>query len=114
MSPKSRPCSPGGVAGDSASSDAEPEQARDHDRDGGVAPDLRRAAGERDGERRDDDPDRAAEQQRQPDERREDEAGQQRVRERLGAVGEVVHDDPAAERAAGDAEQHDLGERRGA
>ena len=46
-----------------------------------------------------------------PVERREDEAGEDRVGERLGRVGEPVEDDPAAERSAGDADQGHLDHR---
>ena len=64
---------PGGDAGESASSDAEPEQRRDHDGDRGVAADLRRPAGERDRDRRDERARGAAEQQRHAEQRGADE-----------------------------------------
>ena len=79
--------------------DAEPEQDRDDDRDGGVPPDPgARARGRRAGRDRHAHADRAAEHEREAEQRREHEPGEERVRERLGAVGELVEDDPAAER----------------
>ncbi len=90
---------------------AEAEQAGDDDGDRRVVPDRRRAARDRDGERGDDQPRRAPDHERHAGERGDDEAGQQGVRERLGAVGEAVEDDPASERAAGRAERDDLDER---
>ena len=48
---------------------------------------------------------------RQPEQRGADEAGEERMRERLGAVRELVVDDPAPDDAADDPEQHELCER---
>ena len=65
---------------------------------------------ERDRDGGNDDRRHSAEQQRGAGDRRQDQAREKRVRERLGRVGEAVEDDPATERAAGDAEQDDLGQ----
>ena len=91
--------------------DAGAEQRGHHHRDGGVAADGRHLPGEADRERRDEQARGAAEQQRQAREGGDDEPRQQRVRQRLGAVGEVVEDDPAPQRAAAHAEQRDLEQR---
>ena len=53
----------------------------------------------------------AAEDQRHPRDRGEDQAGEDRVGQRLGRVGEPVEDDPAAQGAAGDPDQGHLGDR---
>ena len=89
---------------------AEAEHRGDDDGDRGVAADPGDPRRQRDRERGDDDRRHRAEQQRGAGDRGEDQAREERVRERLGRVGEAVEDDPAAERAAGDAEQDDLGE----
>ena len=102
---------PGRRGGREREQDAGAEERRDHDGDGGVAPDGRHLPGERDRERRDEQARGAAEQQRQAGERGDDQPRQQRVRQRLRAVGEAVEDDPAPERAAGHAEQGDLEQR---
>ena len=80
---------------------AEPEEGRDHHGDRGVAPDLGRAPDRRRSPRRP----RGRRPRRRaraaaPASAASDEAREQRVGERLGAVGELVEDDPAAERAA--------------
>ena len=79
-------------------------------RDRRVAVDPRDPRGERDGGARREHPDGAAEDERDAEQRGRDEAGEERVGERLGAVRELVEDDPAAERAAGDPDQHELEE----
>jgi hypothetical protein len=89
---------------------AEPEQGRDDHGHGGVPADRRRARRDRDGQGRDQDAGGAAEQEREARERGDDEAWQQRVGQRLGAVGEVVEDHPTAERPAGHAQQEHLEE----
>ena len=93
---------------------AEAEQRRHDDGHRGVAADRRACAGERDAGGGDEQPDRPAEQQRQPGSAATTSPGSSACGQRLGAVGELVEDDPAAERAAGDAEQHDLDEAPGA
>ena len=54
---------------------------------------------------------RAAQHDRKAGKRRHDEAGEDRVGERLRAVGEPVEDDPAAKRATDECEQQHLRER---
>ena len=98
MSPKSSVLDARRELGESASSDAGAEHRRHDDRDRGVAADpgtrpasaIASAATTIAG--------RAAEQERHAGERGEHQPGEDRVRERLGRVGELVEDDPAAER----------------
>ena len=109
-SPKSSDSIPGGEAGASANRAPRPNSvvtttATAVSR---LIPATR--AAERDRDRGHDERRHGAEQQRGAGDRGQDQARKERVRERLGRVGEAVEDDPAAERAAGDAEQHDLGE----
>jgi hypothetical protein len=91
--------------------DAEPEHRRDDDSHRNLTAEAGDAGDDRDRQRRDDDRRGAAEQQRRARDRGQDQAGEDRVRQRLGRVGEPVEDDPAAERAAGDADQRHLGDR---
>ena len=109
-SPKSSSFRPGGDAGLRAEHDPEPEQARDHDGHRGVAPDLRRSPEHDDGDGRHEHPHRAAENERHPEQRGHHEPREERVGERLGAVGELVADDPAAEHAADDPDERELEE----
>ena len=102
---------PGRRVGREGEQDAEPEHRRDDDGDGDVAADPGHAAGEGDRQRRDRDRRRRPEQQRDAGEGRDHQPGEDRVGERLRRIGELVEDDPAAERARGDADQSDLGER---
>src|SRR5207253_11159706 len=90
---------------------AEPEERRDDDGDGDVARDRGQPCDERDSRRGDQDAAGGAQEQRQTGERRDDEPGEERVRERLGAVGEPVEDDPAAEHGAERADEEELEER---
>ncbi len=104
-SPKRMPLRPAGTSGAEPEQHAEPEERGDDDRDRDVAVQARDAPDERDEDGTDDEPRRAAEQQRDPQQRGEDEAGQHRVGERLGAVRAPREDDPAAQSAGDDAEQ---------
>jgi hypothetical protein len=90
---------------------AEAEQRGDDDRDGRVALDAGHPRGNRDRDGRREHAERAAEHERKADERCDHEARKARVRERLGAVGELVEDDPAAEHAAHDSDQEQLEQR---
>jgi hypothetical protein len=63
-----------------------------------------------DRERRDHDRRHRAEEQRQAGDGGDHEAREKGVGKRLGRVGETVEDDPAAERATGDADQDHLDE----
>ena len=94
--------SPGRGGGRERQYDAEAEHRRDDDGDRRVAADLRRSSEHGDRPGRDGDADRSAEQERDAEQRGHDEAGEERVREGLRAVGELVEDHPASERSAGD------------
>jgi hypothetical protein len=91
--------------------DAEPEERRDDDRDRDVAADPGQARRERDRSRGAEHAARRAEEERQPEQRGRHEPGEERVRQRLGAVGELVEDDPAAEHGADDADEEELEQR---
>ncbi len=110
-SPKSSSLSPGGDAGESASTTPSPKRRGDHDRHRRVPADARGAADDRDRDRRDQRARCPAEQQRHPEQRRGDESREERVSERLRAVREFVENDPAAEHTADDPEQHELQQR---
>ena len=90
---------------------AQAEEARDHHRDRCVAAEGRHAADERDPGRGHGDTGRSSDEQRQAEQRRANESGEQGVRERLRAVGELVEEDPAADDPTDDAEEHELEQR---
>ena len=111
MSPNSSVSIPGGESGESASSTPSPNIVVTTT----ATPTSRPTPGTREASAiasaASDDRRRRPEQQRHPGDRGEHQAREDRVGERLGRVGELVEDDPAAERAAGQAEQGHLGDR---
>ncbi len=90
---------------------AEPHQAGDRHGGAGVRADARVARREGDQRSGHERSAAGAEQERRARERREHEAGEEAVRERLGAVREPLRDHPEAERAAEPSHQCQLEQR---
>jgi hypothetical protein len=101
---------PGRGVGRQRERDAEPEQRADRHRDGELRADAPVARRERDEQRGRHDPARRSQHDRQAGQRREHEPGQHRVGQRLGRVRVTQVQDPDAQRAADDPQQHDLGQ----
>jgi hypothetical protein len=104
-SPKRSPSSPGGVAGASATRTPRP---RDDDGDGGIAAEQRHTPDQSDRRRREEDTDCTAHEERQAEQRGTHQPGKERVRQGLGAVGELVEEDPAADDRTGEPDQDEL------
>jgi hypothetical protein len=86
----------------------EPEEGGNHHGHRGVPPDPGHPADQRDGDGGDCDPRDAAGEQWDPDQRRDDQPGEEGVGERLRRVRDAVEDDPAAQGAARQRDQPDL------
>jgi hypothetical protein len=85
-----------------------PEQRSDDYGDRGVGRFVAEASGSDDQHRRQQDPERPADQQGDSGQGGDHEAGKQAVGQGFGAVGELVQHDPAADRATDQTEHADL------
>jgi hypothetical protein len=83
------------------------ERGDDHG-DRGVTPERPHPGRVRDRRRRDSGTEHRPQHQREASEGSDHQTGEQRVAERLGAVGEAVQHDPASERAGGQPQQRNL------